>query len=180
MPLLADPNYQPLDEKALSRRLRVPQEDITAFTAFIAEEEKIGRIMQVRNGLLVLPRRLGFCVGRLQMNERGFGFLVPTDPAEPDFYIGGEDTGTAFHGDLVLARVKEQRGGRQRDSRLRGEVVKVLQRKRRQLVGTLRKTPLFYYVLPRRDADSARHLRSRSHRPGAGGPEGRGRAEGMA
>ena len=105
--------------------------------------------MQVRHSLYLLPKRLGFCVGRLQMNERGFGFLVPIDPAEPDFYIAGEDTATAFHGDLVLARIKEQRGGgRQRDSRLRGEVVKVLQRKRRQLVGTLRKSPMFYYVLP--------------------------------
>ena len=104
--------------------------------------------MQVRQGLYVLPKRLGFSVGRLQMNERGFGFLVPVDPTEPDFYIAGEDTGTAFHGDLVLARIKEQRGGRQRDSRLRGEVVKVLQRKRRQIVGTLNKTPMFYYVVP--------------------------------
>jgi ribonuclease R len=145
--LLADPNYQPLDEKALARRLRVPPEDAAAFTAFLAEEEKTGRVMQVRHSLYVLPKRLGFCVGRLQMNERGFGFLVPIDPAEPDFYIAGEDTATAFHGDLVLARLKEQHG-RQRDSRLRGEVVKVLQRKRRQLVGTLRKTPMFYYVLP--------------------------------
>jgi ribonuclease R len=154
VPLLADPNYQPLDEKALARRLRVPPEEAAAFIAFLAEEEKTGRIMQVRHSLYVLPKRLGFCVGRLQMNERGFGFLVPIDPAEADFYIAGEDTGTAFHGDLVLARLKEQRpgrgqrGGRQRDSRLRGEVVKVLQRKRRQLVGTLRKTPMFYYVLP--------------------------------
>jgi len=145
--LLSDSTYQPLDEKALGRKLRVPPEDATAFTAFLAEEEKAGRIMQVRHSLYVLPRRLGFCVGRLQMNERGFGFLVPIDPNEPDFYIGGEDTSTAFHGDLVLARLKEQYG-RQRDSRLRGEVVKVLQRKRRQLVGTLRKTPMFYYVLP--------------------------------
>ncbi len=148
VPFLADPNYQPLDEKALARKLRVPPEDAAAFAAFLGEEEAAGRIMQVRHRLYVLPKRLGFCVGRLQMNERGFGFLVPIDPAEPDFYIGGEDTGTAFHGDLVLARLKEQRGGRQRDSRLRGEVVKVLQRKRRQLVGTLRKTPMFYYVLP--------------------------------
>ena len=31
---------------------------------------------------------------------------------------------------------------------MRGEVVKVLQRKQRQLVGTLRKTQLFYYVVP--------------------------------
>jgi len=148
VPFLADPNYQPLDEKALARRLRIPPEDTAAFTTFLVEEEAAGRIMQVRQSLYVLPKRLGFCVGRLQMNERGFGFLVPIDPAEPDFYIAGEDTGTAFHGDLVLSRLKEQRGGRQRDSRLRGEVVKVLQRKRRQLVGTLRKSALFYYVLP--------------------------------
>jgi len=148
VPLLADPGYQPLDEKALARRLRVPTEEAAAFTTFLADEEKTGRIMQVRHSLYVLPRRLGFSVGRLQMNERGFGFLVPLDPAEADFYIAGEDTGTAFHGDLVLARLKEQRGGRQRDSRLRGEVVKVLQRKRRQLVGTLRKSQMFFYVIP--------------------------------
>ncbi len=148
MPLLGESNYQPVDEKALARRLRVPLEESEAFRTFLVEEEKSGRIMQVRQSLYVLPKRLGFCVGRLQMNERGFGFLVSIDPAEPDFYIAGEDTATAFHGDLVLARLKEQRGGRQRDSRLRGEVVKVLQRKRRQLVGTLRKSALFYYVLP--------------------------------
>ena len=148
VPFLASSGYQPLDEKALARKLHVAPEETAAFTAFLEEEEKVGRIMQVRHSLYVLPKRLGFCVGRLQMNERGFGFLVPTDPAEADFYIAGEDTATAFHGDLVLARLKEQRGGRQRDSRLRGEVVKVLQRKRRQIVGTLNKTPMFYYVVP--------------------------------
>ena len=148
VPLLADVNYQPLDEKALVKKLRVAPEEAAAFASFLADEEKAGNIMQVRHSLYVLPKRLGFYVGRLQMNERGFGFLVPNNPADADFYVAGEDTGTAFHGDLVLARLKEQRGGRQRDSRLRGEVVKVLQRKRRQLVGTLRKTPMFFYVLP--------------------------------
>ena len=148
VPFLSDPNYQPLDEKALARKLHVSPADAAAFSEFLVTEEKMGRVMQVRQSLYVSPKRLGFCVGHLQMNERGFGFLVPTNPADADFYVGAEDTGTAFHGDLVLARLKEQRGGRQRDSRLRGEVVKVLQRKRRQLVGTLRKTPMFYYVLP--------------------------------
>jgi ribonuclease R len=146
-PLLADANYQPVDAAMLARKLRVPTEDEPAFFEFLAAEEHAGRVMQVRQGLYVLPKRLGFIVGNLQMNERGFGFLVPIDKAESDFYIAGEDTGTAFHGDLVLARLKEKRGG-QRDARLRGEVVKVLQRKRRQLVGTLRKTPLFYYIVP--------------------------------
>ena len=131
-----------MDEKALARKLRVPPEDSTAFSAFLAEQETAGQIMQVRHSLYVLPKRLGFSVGRLQMNERGFGFLVPVDPAEPDFYIAGDDTSTAFHGDLVLARLKAQHG------RQRGEVVKVLQRKRRQIVGTLNRTQMFYYVVP--------------------------------
>ncbi|HUB67789.1 MAG TPA: ribonuclease R [Candidatus Methylacidiphilales bacterium] len=146
-PLLASPNYHPLDESALARKLHVPSHEAAAFAAFLQDEEKAGRILQVRHSLYVLPKRLGYYAGILQMNERGFGFVVPNDPAEPDFYVAAEDTGAAFHGDLVLARLKEQRG-RGRDSRLRGEVVKVLQRKRRQLVGTLRKTPMFYYVLP--------------------------------
>ena len=148
LPLLSQPDHQPLDERGLARKLRVSADNLAAFSEFLAAEEKAGRVMQVRNSLYVLPRQLGFCVGNLQMNERGFGFVVPLDKGEPDFYVAGEDTGVAFHGDLVLARVKEQRGSRQRDARLRGEVVKVLQRKRRQLVGTLRKTPLFHYVLP--------------------------------
>ncbi len=145
--MLADPNYQPLDEKALARRLHVSPTEAPAFAEFLAAEEKIGHVMRVRHTLFVLPRRLGFIVGHLQMNERGFGFLVSLDPAQADFYVAGEDTGTAFHGDLVLSRLKESHG-RQRDSRQRGEVVKVLQRKRRQIVGTLRKTPMFFYVCP--------------------------------
>jgi exoribonuclease R len=147
VPLLADPGYQPLDEKALARKLRVPPEEATAASPRSSpRRKKSGGSCRCGTAFTFCRSGSGFR-RRLQMNERGFGFLVPIDPAEPDFYIAGEDTGTAFHGDLVLARLKEQRG-RQRDSRLRGEVVKVLQRKRRQLVGTLRKTPMFYYVLP--------------------------------
>lgn len=144
--LVSHPNYQPMEQAALARRLQIPPAEMKAFGEFLEQEEKTGRIMIVRHKFYILPKRLGFIVGHLQMNERGFGFLVPQDPAEADFYVGNEDTGTALHGDLVLARHKEQRRGR--DERLRGEVAKVLQRKRRQLVGTLRKTPLFYYVVP--------------------------------
>ena len=89
VPFLAESGYQPLDEKALARKLRVPPEDAAAFAAFLAEEEKAGRIMQVRHSLYVLPKRLGFCVGRLQMNERGFGFLVPIDPGRARFLHRG-------------------------------------------------------------------------------------------
>jgi ribonuclease R len=141
--VLASPSYQPLDDASLERKLRIPQNESPAFREFLVEQERTGGALRDSHGHLVSPKKLGFCVGHLQMNERGFGFLVSSDPAEPDFYIAGEDTANALHGDLVLARLKPAR-----DRRLRGEVVRLLQRKRKQLVGVLNRTAQFFYVRP--------------------------------
>jgi hypothetical protein len=129
-PLLTQSSYQPLGEEELMRKLHIPPAEKQSFLSFLAEQELTGRTMRDPRGRLVSPKKLGFSVGHLQMNERGFGFLVSSDPSEPDFYIAGDDTANALHGDLVVARLK-QRG--QRDSRLRGEVVRLLQRKRHAL-----------------------------------------------
>jgi ribonuclease R len=121
----------------------VPQHEAGAFHDFLAEQERVGGAMRDPRGRIVSLKSLGYSAGHLQMNERGFGFLVSSDPAEPDFYIAGEDTANALHGDLVLARLKPSR-----DRRLRGEVVRLLQRKRHHLVGVLCRTPQFFYVRP--------------------------------
>ena len=145
-PLLAQTNYQPLDDEALARRLKIGPEELDAFRAFLADQERTGGAMRDSRGRIVSAKALGFSVGHLQMNERGFGFLVASNPAEPDFYISGDDTANALHGDLVLARVKPPRD--RRDTRLRGEVVRLLQRKRKQLVGVLHRNAQFFYVRP--------------------------------
>jgi ribonuclease R len=143
---LAQANYHALDETALARKLGVPAGEETAFRDFLAEQERTGGVMRDSKKRFVSAKSLGFCVGHLQMNERGFGFLVASDPAEADFYIGGDDTANALHGDLVVARLKPVRD--RREQRRRGEVVRLLQRKRRQLVGVLNKNPQFYFVRP--------------------------------
>jgi ribonuclease R len=145
-PLLADRSYQPLDERGLVRRLNVPPGETAAFGEFLKAEEALGHVQRDGRGGYQSVKRLGLCAGHLQMNERGFGFLVPVDPTEPDFYISGDDTANALHGDLVMARLIVRRGAR--EGRLRGEVVRVLKRKRRQLVGTLRRSGELYYVQP--------------------------------
>jgi ribonuclease R len=144
--LLAQPHYQPLEESALAHKLKVPPQDMSAFREFIADQERTGGVMRDPRGRLVSPKALGFAVGHLQMNERGFGFLVASDPAQADFYIAGDDTANALHGDLVVARLKPSRD--RRDHRQRGEVVRLLQRKRKQLVGVLNRNAQFFYVRP--------------------------------
>src|ERR1700742_44873 len=46
--LLAEPNYQPLDERALLRRLHIAPEEVGAFTASPRTEGEAGRVMQAR------------------------------------------------------------------------------------------------------------------------------------
>lgn len=154
--VISNENYQPLNRDGLARRLKVAPREQADFTKLLEEEVAEGRLVSIRNGLYVLPIRVGLVAGKLQMNERGFGFLVADNYDGADIYIAREDTSNAFHSDRVLVRLNESPRGRRRDEeRVSGQVIKILRRARTQLVGTLQRTPKqFYYVVP----DDARIL----------------------
>lgn len=74
----------------------------------------------------VLPLRERDITGRLQTHARGFGFVE-------DIYIAPENMRGAMHNDQVVVRLKkrEKPGGR-----LEGEVIRILERANRRVVGT--------------------------------------------
>jgi ribonuclease R len=148
--VISNTNYQPLNRDGLLRRLKVPTNERAKFFSFLDEEVAAGRLVSIRNGLYVQPIRVGLVAGKLHMNERGFGFLLADNYDGADIYIAREDTANAFHGDRVLVRLNESggRNNRRGGDRTSGQVIKVLQRARTQLVGTLQQTKLFYYVVP--------------------------------
>ena len=41
--------------------------------------------------------------GKLQGNERGYAFLIPTDESLEDYFIPHSDLRGAMHGDTVIA-----------------------------------------------------------------------------
>ena len=69
--------------------------------------------------------------GKLQGNERGFAFLIPSGGGE-DYFIAHEDLNGAMHGDLVLAEEVRGRGGH----RTLARVVQIKERGYRKLIGT--------------------------------------------
>jgi ribonuclease R len=150
--LLRHANYQPLDRRGLLRKLKVGPAEEAAFAAFLAEEETAGRVVALRDGLYALPERLGLVSGKIFIHERGFGFLTPASPDHPDVYIGAEDVGVAMHQDRVLVRLnppsRSSRRGDPRSGKLSGQVTKVLQRARTQLVGTFSRSEVMFYVQP--------------------------------
>ncbi len=69
--------------------------------------------------------------GRIQGNERGYAFLIPTDEKKEDYFIPHSDLRGAMHGDFVLAETTFGSG-----ARTTARVLKVIERGVKELVGT--------------------------------------------
>ena len=119
-----------------------------------------GSVVRLRKDRLVLPSEANLVAGRIQMNQRGFGFVTPdlssgeTRDRAPlkspsDIFIPAEDTGVAMHEDRVLVRLHAApRSRSDPQPRLRGRVIRVLERAHPTLLGVLQKGDHFYYVVP--------------------------------
>lgn len=92
----------------------------------------------VRDGQLIRDRRSGYGVvqqmhlitGRVIGHPDGFGFLVP-DQGGQDLFLPAKQMRSLMHGDRAVARV----AGQNRQGKLEGALVEVLQRAHEQVVG---------------------------------------------
>lgn len=82
--------------------------------------------------------------GELEVTQAGYGFVLREDNNNGDVFIAARNLGTAFDGDIVQVSLFAQ----QKRKNVEGQIVKVLKRKREEIVGTLQKSKSFYFVKP--------------------------------
>jgi ribonuclease R len=70
-------------------------------------------------------------VGTLSRHRDGFGFVARLDRAGEDVFVPPKEAGKALDGDLVRIAIVPGRGGR-----TMGEILEVVERRRRMLIGT--------------------------------------------
>ncbi len=113
------------------------------------------------------PREADLIPGRIRMNRAGKGFLQPDDSALKEIAIAESATGTALHEDRVLVRRDVRKNFRSGDdAQETGTVVRILERKRTQIVGTLQQQQTISLRHSRRPAHSARYLCAAAARRG--------------
>ena len=153
--------YQPMRAKELAVLLQIPagkREELHKILDMLLEEGKIsinkrGRYEAVRSSAakkeaekksVKAERKKGqYYTGTFISHPRGFGFLEIPE-AEGDIFIPEESIGTALHGDTVQIVVKKDgKDGK----RCEGEVVKVLERGTREVVGTYQQCDGFGFVV---------------------------------
>src|SRR6202171_3790148 len=143
--LLREPDYRPRDRDEIARALGLQGRDRVAVRKVLSELERAGEIVRIRKNRYVLPAEADLVTGKLSIHQAGYGFLVPEKSGEPDIFIAAENTGTAMNGDRVVARISRDvsprrakvRAGQASKNRSEGRVIRILERARDTIVGTL-------------------------------------------
>src|SRR3984893_2664953 len=141
---LREPDYRPLDRNEIARALGLKGRERVDVHRILSEVEHAGEIVRIRKDRYVLPSEADLITGKLSIHQAGFGFLVPEKKGEPDIFVAAKNTGTAMNGDRVVVRVNRDvpprrakgrsvRAGQRTD----GRVIRILERARDTIVGTL-------------------------------------------
>src|SRR4051812_7223274 len=145
--LLARPDYVPLNVRELLRALRLSPTEEKTFQQTLAHLERTGQVARIKHSRYVRPADADLVPGRIRITRGGRGFLQPEDPNIKEISVPANQLSTALHEDRVLVRRDASLRSR-REGESTGSVVRILERKRTQLVGTLQRSKQFLYVIP--------------------------------
>jgi ribonuclease R len=149
--LLSAPKYRPLDKVELAKELGRKSGVRMGLNEVLRQLERSGEIARIRKNRYVLPSEADLVTGTLHVHQAGYAFLPREKPGEQDLFISAENTGTAMHGDKVVARITRDvpyaraKGGR---DRAEGRIIRILERAHDTIVGTLEQSKNFFYVVP--------------------------------
>ena len=165
---LNDPSYRPLNKSELARALEVTPKHRQQLRQIIAAMESEGTIRKIKKGRYV-KRGGSEIIGIIQFHPHGNAFVDPENSnKDSSVFIPKDATGTALHGDKVVAKImtqgrspqwtkhiknaqtKERLEQRLSDSgRLpEGQVIKVLERKNEAIIATYQRKGKFIYAQP--------------------------------
>ncbi|HWH48131.1 MAG TPA: ribonuclease R [Burkholderiales bacterium] len=120
----------PVAEDRLAQLLGVAQHEMDAFVRRLAAMERSGQIMRNRKNAICVVEKLDLVNGKVQGHADGFGFLIRDDHGE-DLFLNPGEMSKVLHGDRVVAR----EGGVNARGRREGQIVEVLERANRKVVG---------------------------------------------
>ncbi|MCK9443191.1 MAG: ribonuclease R [Tissierellaceae bacterium] len=137
--------YKPKLKEELAIYFNLGQKEFKDFFNILEGLEREGVVIRTKNEKYVLIDNDYLVVGNIEGNERGFGFLIPKIKERDDIFIPGENMNGAMHGDKVIVNITRRGQG---DRREEGEVLKILERNKRAIVGTFEDNQSFGFVVP--------------------------------
>ena len=150
--LLGSADYSPLNVPELLKALHLNSGQQQELQRHLKEMAKRGVILRTKGNRYIVASEADLVPGVISINRSGKGFVQPDEPGLGEIVIAERNTSNAMHGDRVLVRREVRPQGLNKppvapkDST--GTVVRVLERKRTQFVGTLMQSKQALFVKP--------------------------------
>ncbi|WP_055666899.1 ribonuclease R [Desnuesiella massiliensis] len=136
--------YKPMDIQELAQVFDINKEEYKDFKKTLKAMEKEGIILRTKADKFGLPEKMGLITGKLQVHQKGFGFVIPEDESK-DIFIPSSFINGAMNGDKVIAKVvKEDVNGKKRE----GEIIRILERANKTIIGVYENSKNFGFVVP--------------------------------
>ncbi len=141
--LLKETPGVPVNRKQMSHTLKIGKHEYKIFMNSLVALAKSGKITHVRKFMYAWPQKNEQMIGELRTTRAGYGFVI-IEGREVDVFVAQPNLNTAFDRDIVEIQLYASSRGR----RLEGFVTKVVERFRKQIVGTYHLTEYYSYVVP--------------------------------
>ncbi len=138
--------YNPMSEEELINIFDIDKKQISLFSNLLEEMINEGLIIKTRKKRYGVPERMGLLVGRLQMNPKGFGFLIPDNPDISDLFIPANSINGAMNNDKVIARKESYYGFYSKKEE--GEIIRILERANKEIIGRYENSINYGFVVP--------------------------------
>ncbi|UNC90796.1 ribonuclease R [Candidatus Contubernalis alkaliaceticus] len=136
--------YKPLNLEELVTLMNTEKKDIKKFTRLLKDMEENGEIVKTRFNRYGVPERMNLVVGYLQAHPQGYGFILPEQKDQRDVFVSPNEINGAMHGDRVICRLLKKSD----DKRPEGEIIRILDRANKTLVGTYESSQNYGFVVP--------------------------------
>jgi ribonuclease R len=148
---LTSPDYRPLRRPDLAKALRLKSTERNRLRQALINLEKQGKVSCLRQNRWAPSGSLPQFTGTIRIMEKGFGIFT-ADDGRQEIFITRDNMKCALNNDRVTVELLPKKNnvrGRQFDNQLPdGRVADVIERNTGEVVGLLRRTPYYAYVIP--------------------------------
>ncbi|OAM26843.1 ribonuclease R [Eikenella longinqua] len=124
----------PLKTESLAILLDIAEHEMPFFERRLGAMARDGQILINRRGMVCAAEKLALVKCRIEAHKDGFGFAVPLTPdGQGDFALSARQMRGLMHGDTVTVRP----AGTDRRGRREGQVLDVIERAQKTVVGRL-------------------------------------------
>ena len=137
--------YKPVEIPEIAKIFNINKNEYKSFKKAIKTMEKEGLLARDESDKLGLAQRMGVITGKIEIHDRGFGFLIPDIEGIKDLFIAKTNLMGSMNGDRVVAKIiKEGRNGK----RTEGIIINIVERVNKNIVGIYEDNKSFGFVLP--------------------------------